>query len=108
MEINTDTILTLNDINSSTDMIDKPELSIKIKKYDQNAYNKRFQEKNADKLKENITCPICYGTYTYFNKSKHLKSQRHIRACEIKESEKRTADFSPIPNIVFPNMAILE
>lgn len=96
MEINTDTILTINDINSSSDI---PDLTIKIKKYDQNSYNKRFQEKNADKLKEHITCPICYGTYTYFNKSKHIKSQRHIRANEIKESEKRISDFSPIPNL---------
>ena len=36
-------------------------------------------EKNKDKIKEKIICDICCGTYTYFNKSKHFKSSKHIK-----------------------------
>ena len=47
--------------------------------YDNKVYHKKFMEKNADKVKEKIICPVCCGSYTYFNKSKHIKSDRHIK-----------------------------
>lgn len=57
--------------------------SVKIPQdYNTKAYYKKFVEKNADKLKEKITCPVCCGSYTYFNKSKHIKSTRHIKLLE--------------------------
>jgi hypothetical protein len=46
--------------------------------YNTKQYHKKFIEKNADKLKEKTICSVCCGSYTYFNKSKHIKSKRHI------------------------------
>jgi hypothetical protein len=50
--------------------------------YDHRIYYKKFIEKHADKVKEKIICPVCCGSYTYFNKSKHFKSLRHIKLLE--------------------------
>lgn len=44
--------------------------------------HKRFVEKNCDKIKEQTICKQCFGCYTYFNKSNHMKSKRHLRAIE--------------------------
>jgi len=41
--------------------------------------NKKFIENNKDKIKEKIECNICKGSYTYFNKSKHNKTKRHVK-----------------------------
>ena len=51
------------------------------KKYNQINYNKKFNGKNKEKIKKKHTCDICFGSYTYYNKSKHLKSKRHILFC---------------------------
>jgi hypothetical protein len=51
-------------------------------KYNQREYNRRFIEKNAERIRTKTVCDVCCGTYTYFNKSKHLKSARHIRLVE--------------------------
>ena len=40
---------------------------------------KKFIEENKDKIKEKIECVICKGSYTYFNKSKHNKTKRHLK-----------------------------
>ena len=40
-------------------------------------YYQRFIEKNHDKINNRIICPICCGSYTYFNKYTHLKSKKH-------------------------------
>lgn len=47
-------------------------------KYDQNLYNKNFMEKNKEKITSKQICPICKGKYTYYNKSTHFKSKKHI------------------------------
>ena len=49
-------------------------------------FNNNFKIKNADKIKEKVICPICKGSYTYFNKSTHNKTKRHQDFC--KESKK--------------------
>lgn len=49
-----------------------------IRKYDQNKYNRKFIEKNTEKIHTKHICEVCCGSYTYFNKSKHLKSKRHL------------------------------
>ena len=37
-----------------------------------------FKKKHGDELiKKRITCDICCGSYTYFNKSTHKKSKKH-------------------------------
>jgi hypothetical protein len=79
-----------------------------IIKYDQNKYNKRFQEKHKDKIKEKLDCPICYGTYTYFNKSKHNQSVRHKKALLAKKEEKVEVKEQPkIGNFKFPSMSMI-
>jgi hypothetical protein len=54
------------------------EEPIKEKKYNQMKYNKNFAEKNKEKINERKICPICCGSYTYYNKSTHFKSIKHI------------------------------
>ena len=49
------------------------------KRYDSKAYNKKFYENNRDKIIEKIECPICKGSYTYFNASSHKKTQKHLK-----------------------------
>lgn len=41
----------------------------------QKQYNKKFSETHDTKQK--TICPECSGCYTYFNKSRHLKTARH-------------------------------
>lgn len=33
--------------------------------------------KNSDKIKAKHKCDVCKGTYTHYNKNKHLKSLKH-------------------------------
>ncbi len=40
--------------------------------------NKKFSENHKEKIKEKQICEICYGSYTYFNKSHHNKSKKHL------------------------------
>jgi len=45
-----------------------------------NIYYQRFREKNTEKIKEKVECCICGGSYDYFNKSQHKKSNKHLMA----------------------------
>jgi hypothetical protein len=51
-------------------------------KLSQSDRNKRFAENHN--LKQKIDCPICLGQYTYYSKSKHLKSKHHTNAIKIR------------------------
>ena len=53
-----------------------------LNKYDSKKYIQTFLNKNATKVKEKIICEICCGSYTYFNKSKHIRSKKHISLVE--------------------------
>ena len=53
-----------------------------MNKYDSKKYIQTFLLKNSDKIKEKITCNICCGSYTYFNKSKHIRSKKHLLLVE--------------------------
>jgi len=53
-----------------------------INKYDSKKYIQTFLNKNSTKVKEKVTCDICCGSYTYFNKSKHIRSKKHISLVE--------------------------
>lgn len=57
----------------------KPEI-INKKKYDHKKYYQNFKLKNIEKIKKPCFCDICGNTYTYFTKSKHLKSKTHNKA----------------------------
>jgi hypothetical protein len=68
--------------------------NIEIKKIyedEKKDYHKKFMEKNKDKINEKKICEICNGHYTYFNKSHHFKSNRHLNA--IKIIEKYTVEY---------------
>jgi hypothetical protein len=49
-----------------------------VRRYDQKRYNKSFAEKHPDRIHAKNVCEVCCGTFTYYNKSKHLKTRRHI------------------------------
>lgn len=49
-------------------------------------YIKKWYNKNKDNLKEKQKCDICGGTYTRYNKSHHLKTQKHVRIVILLES----------------------
>jgi hypothetical protein len=55
-------------------------------------YNKRMYDKNKDK--ERYECPICFGVYTYYNKSHHTHSEIHQRAIRHLE-EKKNKKMNP-------------
>jgi hypothetical protein len=57
--------------------------------YDQNIYNKNFYEKHKDKIHEKLTCECCGGSYSYYNKSKHVKSKKHLFHVEKQERERQ-------------------
>ncbi len=59
-----------------------------IKKLKNKEYLKKFVEKNKESIKDKIECPICYSTYSYFNKSKHCKTKRHIKLLSVKSNNK--------------------
>jgi allophanate hydrolase subunit 1 len=61
-----------------------------IKKLKNKEYLKKFVEKNKESIKDKIECPICYSTYSYFNKSKHCKTKRHIKLLSVKSNNKIT------------------
>jgi len=50
-------------------------------------YNKRMYEKNKEK--ERYECPICFGVYTYYNKSHHTHTELHQRAIKYLEEQKK-------------------
>jgi hypothetical protein len=52
-------------------------MDILAKKYNQKKYYENFKIKNLDKLTKINICPLCKNSYTYFTKSKHLKSKKH-------------------------------
>lgn len=43
----------------------------------------RFIAKNADKLKQTINCEICGGRYTYYNKSRHERIEKHTHVANL-------------------------
>jgi len=62
------------------EVIDENKLVVDVNKNRNNnkKYFKTFIEKNKDEIHKKISCPVCFSTYTYFNKSKHLKTKRHM------------------------------
>jgi hypothetical protein len=38
-----------------------------------------FYNRNKERISEKVKCEICGGSYTYYNKSCHLKSKKHIK-----------------------------
>jgi len=66
------------------------------KKYDTKKYYQNFKEKNENKICEKLTCEVCGGKYSYFNKAHHNKSKKHCMALEIiKRVEDKFLTSSP-------------
>ena len=53
----------------------------------QHEYYERFYAKRCEEGQQ--TCPVCFGSYTYFNKSHHNKTAHHIKAVNYKEKMKQ-------------------
>ena len=51
------------------------------------SYVRKFIENNKEKINLKVQCPICYSSYTYFNKSKHFKTKRHLLLQSIKNND---------------------
>jgi len=47
----------------------------------------RFKEMHTDDINKQHTCDICFGNYTYFNKSSHQKTKKHLNAIEINKGK---------------------
>ena len=52
----------------------------------QHEYYERFYAKRCEEGQQ--TCPICFGTYTYFNKSHHNKTAHHQKAVKYHQENK--------------------
>jgi len=50
------------------------------KKYNSKMYNDKFREKHAEKIAKKIVCTGCGRTFTYYTKSKHMKTKKHLQA----------------------------
>ena len=57
------------------------------KKQKNKEYSINFITTHKEKIKEKILCPICYSSYTYFNKSKHNKTKRHLTLLNVKNTK---------------------
>jgi hypothetical protein len=51
---------------------------IKVYTYNQKKYNDNFFNKHKDMLLEKHKCELCGGSFNLTNKSRHLKSKKHI------------------------------
>ena len=60
----------------------EPSTIIRKKKYDHKKYNDAFMLKHKETINKRNICDVCCGSYSYFNKSKHQKSKRHILMAE--------------------------
>jgi len=62
------------------------------KKCSKDYYN-TFIEKNKDKINTQITCDVCFGTYTYFNRHKHNNTKRHIKCLSLRSLIEKKNDI---------------
>jgi hypothetical protein len=57
------------------------ETKPKLSKEKMREYNQKFFNKHKD---TDIKCEVCYRTYKYYNKSKHMLSKGHNIAIKIR------------------------
>ena len=56
-------------------------------------HNEKYNKENAAKLNEKFLCCECPGRYTHATKSKHFKTQIHIKALKLKlEQQQKQID----------------
>jgi hypothetical protein len=75
--------LEINEINPVEIVIESPhektKADKKITKEKKREYYLEFKEKNKDKINHKVDCEICGGSFTYFNKSRHLTTKRCLK-----------------------------
>lgn len=49
-------------------------------------YNKKYYQKNKEKLQEKVVCQICGKTYAKWNTTHHFKSKQHIYIEQMKKN----------------------
>ena len=54
-----------------------------ISKEKRKVYNDNYMQQHKDLIHKRLACSECGATYTYFNKSRHNKCQRHLYAIQI-------------------------
>ena len=83
--------------------MDEVNEEIKDKKiyiYDRVSYNKKYYEKNKNKLKEmalkKVNCKYCNKEYSQANWNKHIKSNKHIITEKLSISNKMNNDLNEL------------
>lgn len=78
--------LTINEIIPVENVIEIPQekqegdkVIKKITKEKCREYYLGFKDKNKDKINQKVDCEICGGSFTYFNKSRHVKTTRCLK-----------------------------
>jgi hypothetical protein len=62
----------------------KDNLKKIVDKIKRQEYNNKFIFKNKEKINNKIICNDCGGSYTYYNKSTHLKTNKHKLFLRVK------------------------
>jgi protein-arginine kinase activator protein McsA len=65
--------------NTNADKVVKKITSEKMREY-----YLGFKDKNKDKINQKVDCEICGGSFTYFNKSRHLTTKRCLKVKELR------------------------
>ena len=48
-------------------------------------YYENFKNKHKDDINKKLSCNICGGSYSYFNKSGHLKTKKCIAVKQLRQ-----------------------
>ena len=56
-----------------------------ITKEKRKEYNDNYMKNHQELIYATLICKVCEAKYTYFNKSRHNKSQRHIYSVKIQK-----------------------
>jgi hypothetical protein len=67
--------------------------TIEKKIYDSKKYYENFKNKNKDKINIKVECPICLGSYSYYNKSSHAKNAKHKKHLLKHENENKNKNI---------------
>lgn len=66
--------------NSDENIKKVKEFEKELKKH----YYEDFKDKNTEKINKKVCCDICGGKYTYFNKSRHLKTEKCLNVKKLR------------------------
>mgnify|MGYP003651812179 CR=1 FL=1 len=61
---------------------------------DTKLYYQNFKAKHPNIINSKHECEICGGSYTYYTKSSHIKSKKHLKIKEIYNTDKHIDELS--------------